>query len=388
MNKSYRSINIFVSHPFEPKNSTYDLEKFRTSIKLLISQAENIVRKEYQDFEIETTFVFNDLFEGLPKQIESKIRSSHLGIVDITENKSNIFFEYGLLYGLDIPVLLIKAKESMTSFPIPADLKDRLPQVYEGLDKMVETCTNELSNYFKKLIHNDSLYNIYLNKIWFPNDVGTIHVITSTEFEKREQFSSPEADNWMLLESLGDKDSLLFVYGFLNRNYRNINIPLYAADNFAGSLEDNLVVIGGPGDEDGDRNNICRIFTEKMNGKVSYSDDCEKMIYNGNDLTAFKKGNKTVKDYGYFARFPNPLNPRSSVILIHGIHTFGVLGAAKAFSDHPSAQGNIRLVLNKFNLDDIKQASFESFFPVDVLEQSVVCPEIDENNILPLTKKK
>src|SRR5689334_13204676 len=117
MSKSYRSINIFVSHPFEPKNAAYDLEKFRTSIKLLISQAENIVRREYQDFEIETTFVFNDIFEGLPKQIESKIRSSHLGIVDITENKSNIFFEYGLLYGLDVPVLIIKAKDSMSTFP-------------------------------------------------------------------------------------------------------------------------------------------------------------------------------------------------------------------------------------------------------------------------------
>jgi hypothetical protein len=388
MSKSYRSVSIFVSHPFEPKNTAYDIEKFRTSIKLLISQAENIVRKEYQDFEIETTFVFNDLFEGLPQQIEAKIRSSHLGIVDITENKPNIFFEYGLLYGLNIPVLIIKSKDSMGSFPIPADLKDRLPQVYEGLDKMVETCTNELAIYFKKLIHNDSLYNIYLNKIWFPNDVGTIHVITSTEFEKREQFSSPEADNWMLLESLGDKDSLLSVYGFLNRNYRNINVPLYAADAFSGSLEENLVVIGGPGDEDGDGNSICRILTEKMEVKIGYSEDCEKMIYNGVEYTALKKGNKTIKDYGYFARFPNPLNPRSSVVLVHGIHTFGVLGAAKAFSDHPSAQGNIRKVLHKFSLDDIKQASFECFFPVDVLQQTVMCPEIDENNILPLAKKK
>lgn len=387
MSKSYRSINIFISHPFEPKNPVYDIEKFRTNIKLLISQAENLVRKEYQDFEIKTTFVFNDLFSGLPQQIESKIRSSHLGIVDITENKPNIFFEYGLLRGLNIPVLMIKTTESMSTFPIPADIKDRLPIVYENFDKLIEVCVNNLADVFKIIIHNDSLANIYLNKIWFPSNVKTIHVITSTESEKRIQFAAPESDNYMLLESLGDKDSLLSVVTFLNRNYRNINTPMYAADNFSGSLEDNIIVIGGPGEEEGDENRICKLFTEKMQVKITYSEDCEKLLYEGQEYVAKKQGNKTIMDFGYFARFPNPFNPRSSVVLVHGIHTFGVLGAAKAFSDHPSAQANIRKVMKKFELDDIKQASFECFFPVDVLEQSVVCPEINEDNILPLIKK-
>lgn len=387
MSKNYRSINIFVSHPFVPKNPTYDIEKFRTNIKLLVSEAENLVRKEYQDFEIETTFVFNNLFEGLPQQIEISIRNSHLGIVDITENKANIFFEYGLLYGLDIPVLLIKTAESMTSFPIPADIKDRLPIVYEDFDKLKDAVLHNLADAFKKILHNDSLANVYLNKIWFPNDVKTIHIVTSTESEKRIQFSEPESDNYMLLESLGDKDSLLSVVTFLNRQYRGINTPLYAADGFSGSLEDNIVVIGGPGDDEGDGNPICQIFSDKMNINISYTEDCESMLFKGHEYVAKKKGNKTVKDWGYFARFPNPINPRTSIILVHGIHTFGVLGAAKAFSDHPSAQGNIRKVMKKLNLDDIKQASFECFFPVDVLQQTVVCPEIDEDHILPLTKK-
>ncbi len=386
MSKSYRSINIFVSHPFEPNNPAYDLEKFRTNIELLISKAENIVRKEYQDFEIETKFFFTGMQETLPQQIENNIRNSHLGIVDITENKPNIFFEYGLLYGLNIPVLIIKSKESGDNFSVPADIKDRLIQVYENLPAIVNTYQHELADYFKKLINDDSLYNIYLPKIWFPNNVGTVHVITSTESEKREQFALPEADNYMLLESLGDKDSLLAVITFLNRNYRNLNTPMYAADSVV-PLEDNLVIIGGPGDEDGDGNDKCKIFMKKMNLKINYSEDCEKLLYKGSEYIAKKEGNKTVMDYGYFARFPNPFNPRSSVVLIHGIHTFGVLGAAKAFSDHPSAQGNIKKVMKKLNLDDIKQASFECFFPVDVLQQSVVCPEIDENNILPLDKK-
>jgi len=383
MNKNYRSINIFISHPFEPNNSTYDLEKFRTNIKLLVSQAENFVRREYKDFEIETIFEFSDLFDGLPQQIENKIRSSHLSIVDITENKPNIFFEYGLLYGLNIPVLMIKTKDSMKDFPIPPDLKDRLPIVYESFEMLLDTCSDKLAEEFKKLINSDSLYNIYLNKIWFPNNVGIIHVITSTEAETRE-FASPESDNYMLLESLGDKDSLLEIMTFLNRNYRNVNIPMYAADNSHIQFESDLVVIGGPGDEGGDENNVCKIMMAKIKSAVSYSDDCEKLIFDGKEYVATKKGNKTIEDYGYFARFPNPFNQRSSVILINGIHTFGVLGAAKVFSDHPNSQGNIKKLLNKFKLDDIKQAAFECFFPVEVMHQNVVCPNIQIDKILPL----
>jgi hypothetical protein len=387
MTKSYRLINIFVSHPFV-STATYDVEKFRSNIKLLVATAENIVRKDYQDFEIETTFMFNDLFETLPNQIENKIRSSHLAIVDISESKPNIFYEYGLLYGLEIPVLLIKTVASKDTFPVPADIKDRLPVLYSDFDSLINESKDKLADKFKKIIDNDSLANVHLDKIWFPNDVRTIHIVTSTESEKRIQFSAPESDNYMLLESLGDKDSLLAIVTFLNRRYRRVNTPMYAADTFSNFLEEDIVVIGGPGDDEGDGNKICKIFTNKMNVKITYSEDCEKMKYKNQEFEAKKEGNKTIEDYGYFARFPNPFNPRTSVVLVHGIHTFGVLGAAKAFSDHPMAQGNIRKVMKKLNIDDIKKASFECYFPVEVLGQSVVVPEIDEENIFALTPKK
>lgn len=390
MSNSYRSINIFVSHPFEPKNSDYDIEKFRTNINLLISQAENIVRKEYSNFDIETTFVFNDSFTSLPQQIEANIRGSHVGIVDITESKPNIFFEYGLLYGLNIPVLLIKAKKSMGDFPVPADIRDRLPIMYDTFDNLLDSVVNNLADEFKKILLNNSLANIYLNKIWFPNNAGNINVIAPPEPEKSE-YASPESKNYIFLNNLGDIDTVLEIMNFLNRNYRSVKIDIFSAEEFKNNIEDNLVVIGGPGDSDGDGNSICALIMDKMDVKIGYSfseEEDETMTYKDQKFSATYRGGKVVKDYGYFARFPNPFNPKSFVILVHGIHTFGVLGAAKAFSDHPSAQDNIRKVMKKLNLDNIKQASFECFFPVDVLQQSVVCPEIDEDNILPLIKKQ
>ncbi|MBX2980266.1 MAG: hypothetical protein KF905_13305 [Flavobacteriales bacterium] len=388
MSKSYRQINIFVSHPFEPKNPTYDLDTFRTKVELLITKAESLVRRDYQDFEIETTYTFSDVFQGLPQQIEAQIRKAHVALVDITESKPNIFFEYGLLYGLNKPVVLMKAEASMVTFPIPADIKDRLPVVYKTMDALVEATVEELATHFKKLIEGDALYSIYLNKLWFPAGVGLVHVVTSSESEKRMQYADPKSENWMLLESLGDRDALLWVMTFMHRNYRSIETPMYAADAFSASIEGNLVVIGGPGEEGGDGNRICKTMMERMNGRVSYSDDCEELLFGGSKYVATREGNKTVKDWGYFARYPNPFNPKSSVVLINGLHTFGVLGAAKAFSDHPSAQSNIRKVLRKFNLDDVRQAAFECFFEVNVHEQDVMCPDIKEDWIFPIEREQ
>lgn len=232
MTKNYRSINIFVSHPFVPKNATYNLKQFRSNIKRLINKAGDIVNEEHQDFDINIVFDFADFKETLPQQVETNIRNSHLAIVDITENKPNIFYEYGLLYGLNIPVILIKAEKSLKKFPLPSDIKNQLVLVYKNFDELIATCMGNLADEFRRLLHFDSLANIYLNKIWFPSDVGSIHVITSTEAEKRDKFALPTSDNYMLLESLGDKDSLLEVMAFLNRNYRRANSSMYAADNY------------------------------------------------------------------------------------------------------------------------------------------------------------
>lgn len=388
MNKSYRSINIFVSHPFVPKNTTYNLKQFRSNIKRLIVKAGNIVKKEHQDFDIKIVFDFNDFHESLPHQIETSVRNSHFAIVDITENKANIFYEYGLLYGLNIPVLLIKARKSLKKFPLPGDIKNRLVFDYENFDELIKKCLENVANEFRKLLHFDSLANIYLNKIWFPNDVGTIHVVASTEPQKSE-FAYPNSKNYIFLNNLEDIDSVLEVTNFLNRSFRNTKICIYSSDEFTKHLDENIVIIGGPG-EDGDGNKICHMIMNQMNVKINYcfDNDDEAMIYRSRSYVAEYREDRVIKDYGYFARFPNPLNPRASIVLIHGIHTFGVLGAAKAFSDMPSAQGNIRKVMQKLNLNNIKQASFECFFPVHVYQETVKCPEVEENCILPLTKKK
>ena len=101
-------------------------------------------------------------------------------------------------------------------------------------------------------------------------------------------------------------------------------------------------------------------------------------------ILSTKYHNKAVKtDYGYFARIQNPFNPNATIIMAHGIHTFGVLGAVHSFSHNAAAKNNVEKVLDKFGLNP----QFESWFPVEVISGGVITPEITNFHSLKLNKK-
>lgn len=132
-----------------------------------------------------------------------------------------------------------------------------------------------------------------------------------------------------------------------------------------------------------------------INSRVSYSEDCEKMVVTlaGNEpleLQAALRSDRSDqtspdyfnmrRDYGYFARFPNPLNEAATVILASGIHTAGVLGAARAFADSPEALRNYHSVFNS----GVTPKSFECHFEVAVLNGDVRVPDILREHIYTL----
>lgn len=192
-------------------------------------------------------------------------------------------------------------------------------------------------------------------------------------------FSEVQSPNYVYLDRLGDKDAMLEVMILLSRLYPSAKIRKFTSNNFPSeSLDENLVIVGGPGTDKEPSNNICKLITGKINTHVSYSDDFEEMIIKGKTKLSAEYDNKQVSaDYGYFARISNPLNPRSTIILVHGIHTYGVLGASRAFSDQLLAVKNVQTILNKMGLNPY----FESWFRVDVLNGVVKIPEVNDLRI-------
>ncbi|GHU13794.1 hypothetical protein FACS1894161_4070 [Spirochaetia bacterium] len=90
-----------------------------------------------------------------------------------------------------------------------------------------------------------------------------------------------------------------------------------------------------------------------------------------------------TNDYGYFSAFQNPLLGTTRIILLHGIHTLGVLGATRIFDGCESNSiANLNLLNKYFNeRPDKLKYNFETFFEVKVTRGVVSCPLLDDNSI-------
>lgn len=231
-------------------------------------------------------------------------------------------------------------------------------------------------------------------KLWFSKKTQSIVIVVSPE-EDKPQDANIYSRNYGFMDNVGDKDAILEIVKLLSKKYPKAELDIRSADTYEPSyknLRKNIVVIGGPGGSEYEMldgtlvddcgNKICREFGKKINSKVSYSNDCETMIVDDNKYKAQYESDGIMEaDYGYFCAMPNPFNHESRVILIHGIHTLGVVGAAIAFSDDSIAESNFQILNELFSKETKNEIMFETFFNVAVHKGQAFCPTINAKDI-------
>ena len=136
---------------------------------------------------------------------------------------------------------------------------------------------------------------------------------------------------------------------------------------------------------------------EAVHSRVTYSSDCERMTVAPNgglpvELSADYRPEsggsgeqgKMREDVGYFARFPNPVNEECNVVLVNGIHTTGVLGAARAFTERREALKNFHAVHGS----GAGTTAFECHFRVCVVNGHVQVPIVASSDIFSLARSE
>lgn len=222
--------------------------------------------------------------------------------------------------------------------------------------------------------HKKKIENI--RRLWFSSHPSVIYVVGPESLTKTD-FSTIESPNYVYLDRLGDKDSILEVMNLLSRLYPEAKIKKYMEKDFPRDLlDENIVVVGGPGNENDIGNEISMLFSKKVGTTVSYSDDFLSMVLkDGRKFQAsHDEKDNVILDYGYFGRFQNPFNPKANVVLIHGIHTFGVLGSALAFNDHDKSYDNVKHISKNMGFNP----HFEAIFETEIHNGVVVIPEVKE----------
>ena len=395
------TIELFVAHEYRPNASGHDPEAFRFSVRSAVQEIE--VRHRVS---INPRFATGDEHIGSPlsNAITSLLSEAHLGIVELSTYNPNVMYEYGFLSGQGKVSKVFQRENHSNSnnHTLPANIAGILRYTYKDYDELrvqvVKALEAEIDRVGKSIARSQAVQSIY--DIWFPRKASDIYIVAGREQEAAPNLERSD-ENQTLLNRCCDKDALLQVYAFLHRHYVDSTLHILTDREFKRHMyAHNTVILGGPGAaktgtiERPDGNSVCRDFQKELQSSIKYSSDGKRMqiyrsgVHKGPTkiLKSLKKDGNTIQDWGCFAACQNPNNPNNRVVMIHGLHTFGVAGAAIAFADSDDGLRNLNMASSTTSESP---QSFETFFAVDIdMSGKPRCPKVLQNDFFSLSIDK
>ncbi len=356
------------------------VDGFRYGVTEVVKRVEQRLREKHPTIEVQTAFLNSE-----EAGEEREWRSGYaVAVLDVSESDEKLALYAGRLQGARVPGILVG---DMESEPIAKRLNWGIsdPILYRSMNELFQSDSAFETEIFRA-IPEAQIQEELIFRFWFPRRTSTIWVVCPQNHEPGE-YANRSSPDYTYLDNLGDQDALLELMVFLSGHYPSATIQHFHSGNLPdGHTSGNLVVLGGPGSTSDIGNSVCKEMMEAVHSRISYSDDCEQMTvimdedaplelhaeYRDGPGSGVTGQRRICKDVGYFARFPNPLNEESTVVLVNGIHTTGVLGAAKAFSERREALPNFHTVLRKGE----SSAGFECYFKVPVLSGDVRVPSV------------
>ncbi len=356
------------------------VDGFRYGVTEVVKRVEQRLREKHPTIEVQTAFLNSE-----EAGEEQEWRSGYaVAVLDVSESDEKLALYAGRLQGARVPGILVG---DMESEPIAKRLNWGIsdPILYRSMNELFQSDSAFETEIFRA-IPEARIQEELIFRFWFPRRTSTIWVVCPQDHAPSE-YADRSSPDYTYLDNLGDQDALLELMVFLSRHYPNATIGHFNSSDLPdGHTSGNLVVVGGPGSTADIGNSVCAEMMRAIRSRVSYSDDCEQMTVGtgkGTPLELRAKsrdglgistaGQRRIReDIGYFARFPNPLNGESTVVLVNGIHTTGVLGAARAFSERREALPNFHTVLRKRE----SSTGFECYFKVPVLSGDVRVPSV------------
>lgn len=231
-------------------------------------------------------------------------------------------------------------------------------------------------------------HSIYYKLLWSFDEEDSVYIVCP-ELKKPEKRQEPEPEGFLYLGKYGDIDSLVTLRVSLSRLYPTLQIKVCTSEEFSKlpstQYANNLIVVGGP-----DYNKTTRTlmkytpfeFIEK--GKSVVLKIKEKNKYFQANFKRRRGIVEEVTDYGFFLKIPNPHNDKKKLIMINGIHTYGVYGAAKCFSLNEECEADISSSNCKIIIDELgDDPNFAAVLEVKSTMKNVITPKIKTTDLVP-----
>ena len=358
---------------------------FRHGVTEVVKRVEQRLKENHPAVAVQTTFLNSE--EASEEREWQSVCA--VAVLDVSESDEKLALCAGRLQGARVPVIFVGGMES-ESIAKRLNGGNSGSVLYRSVDELFQPDSAFETELFRA-VPETRLQEELIFRFWFPRETSTIWVVCPQDHYPSE-YADRSSPDYTYLDNLGDQDALLELMVFLSRHYPSATIQHFHSGNLPdGHTSGNLVVLGGPGSTSDIGNSVCKEMMEAVHSRISYSDDCEQMTvimdedaplelhaeYRDGPGSGVTGQRRICKDVGYFARFPNPLNEESTVVLVNGIHTTGVLGAAKAFSERREALPNFHTVLRKGE----SSTGFECYFKVPVLGGHVRVPSLESEQV-------
>jgi hypothetical protein len=345
-------------------------------------------------FDVETEVLMLDEDAQLSPSDVVAVDDADAAVFEVSEDDARIAYLYGKLRANGLPCLLLRSRRADSISDAFLLENVCLPVLYNSLadtlseQKSIDELTDFCRAVEDRWEQGHPRLERLLSQVWFGERGGDVHVICPPSYDDLPS-ASRTSPNYIHLDKLGDKDAFLEVAMFLSRMYGSRVIP-YTPSEFPARqlLRDDLIVIGGPGfGAEDDGNPIALDIMRRVAMCVEYQEQPPVLTCtHGEDVISlgseFASSGELSADVGLFARFPSPFNPERTVILIQGMHTAGVLGAAQALVGTTAALVNAD-VLERC-LRDQSDWTFVAVMRVELLRGDVLIPRLDEQYVVPL----
>lgn len=377
-----RKIKVFVGYQI---NSEYHEPE---NLKQTIFKVKEIVERNFPNVNLEIKFGEFVAGKVLFNEVLSAIKDCEIAIFDISENNPNVLIEVGLAYGNSKQVVLLKNELSKEKFKVPSDISPFIYVPYKDNKGIYETC-DKVANSILAYLKESPKSILYFKSLWGFYETDQVYIVCP-ELEEPEKRQHPEPQEFLYLGKYGDIDSLIVVYSSLNKIYSQLNIKFCTSEEFkyipGNPYASNLILIGGP-----DYNKVTEHFMEQTPFEFSQNSTDETILVHKQKNQVFKpefksqKNIEEVTDYGFFVKMPNPYNPDKKLIMINGIHTYGVYGTAKCFSIYDEyelnvAKDNCKTVIESLGDDP----SFAVVVKVKCINKKIGIPRIRKEELIPL----
>lgn len=219
-------------------------------------------------------------------------------------------------------------------------------------------------------------------KSWHFSDSGPVTLVCAQlPADQTSPMADPADPNFTQLLSFGDLDAMVELWGHVRMENPAMDVfyksaPRVTADDLSG----HVVIVGGIGWNDVTRRilGLARLpVTQKADPAcatgeifVARVDNTERRYLP--EWSETDPG-KLTEDVGLLVRMPNPLNSNRTLTMCNGIHSRGVLGAARSLTDKRLRDSNERYIARTF--PDSEQ--FGILMRVQVIEGVAMTPDFN-----------